>query len=48
MKKNLLLENRIFTGEAKPNVIRILPALNITTEIADRFLEALDEQLSRY
>lgn len=48
VKKNLLLENRIFTGEAKPNVIRILPALNITTEIADRFLEALDEQLSRY
>lgn len=45
VKKDLLVKNRIFTGEAKPNVIRILPALNITKEIADRFLEALDERL---
>ncbi|MBE8721802.1 aspartate aminotransferase family protein [Sphingobacterium pedocola] len=45
VKKDLLLKNRIFTGEAKPNVIRILPALNITKEIADRFLSALDERL---
>ncbi|NGM74537.1 aspartate aminotransferase family protein [Sphingobacterium sp. SGL-16] len=45
VKKDLLLKNRIFTGEAKPNVIRILPALNITKEIADRFLTALDERL---
>ncbi|MFD1769404.1 aspartate aminotransferase family protein [Sphingobacterium suaedae] len=45
VKKDLLLKNRIFTGEAKPNVIRILPALNITKEIADRFLDALDERL---
>lgn len=45
VKKDLLSKNRIFTGEAKPNVIRILPALNITKEIADRFLTALDERL---
>ncbi|HLS94198.1 acetylornithine aminotransferase [Sphingobacterium allocomposti] len=45
VKKDLLVKNRIFTGEAKPNVIRILPALNITKEIADRFLTALDERL---
>ena len=45
VKKDLLTKNRIFTGEAKPNVIRILPALNITKEIADRFLTALDERL---
>lgn len=45
VKKDLLLKNRIFTGEAKPNVIRLLPALNITKEIADRFLTALDERL---
>lgn len=45
VKKDLLAKNRIFTGEAKPNVIRILPALNITKEIADRFLTALDERL---
>lgn len=45
VKKDLLAKNRIFTGEAKPNVIRILPALNITKEIADRFLDALNERL---
>lgn len=45
VKKNLLLKNRIFTGEAKPNVIRLLPALNLTKAHADRFLEALDERL---
>src|SRR5690606_11383781 len=45
VKKDLLLKNRIFTGEAKPNVIRILPALNITKEIADKFLTACDERL---
>lgn len=45
VKKDLLVKNRIFTGEAKPNVIRILPALNIDKGIADRFLTALDERL---
>lgn len=45
VKKDLLVKNRIFTGEAKPNVIRILPALNITKAIADQFLTALDERL---
>lgn len=45
VKKDLLFENRIFTGEAKPNVIRLLPALNLTKEAADRFLEALDERI---
>ncbi len=45
VKKDLLVKNRIFTGEAKPNIIRILPALNITSAIADTFLTALDERL---
>lgn len=45
VKKDLLVKNRIFTGEAKPNVIRILPALNIDKSIADRFLTAFDERL---
>ncbi|MVZ62383.1 aspartate aminotransferase family protein [Sphingobacterium humi] len=45
VKKELLSIHKIFTGEAKPNVIRILPALNITKEIADRFLTALEERL---
>ena len=39
VKKNLLFKQHIFTGEAKPNVIRLLPALNLTREQADHFLE---------
>ncbi len=45
VKKNLLFNHHIFTGEAKPNVIRLLPALNLTKEHADRFLEALNKEL---
>jgi len=45
VKKDLLMKNRIFTGEAKPNVIRLLPALNITKAIADQFLTAFDDRL---
>ena len=45
VKKDLLSKNQIFTGEAKPNVIRLLPALNITNKIADQFLTAFEERL---
>ncbi len=45
VKKNLLFKHKIFTGEAKPNVIRLLPALNITKEDADIFLKAIAEEL---
>lgn len=38
IKKDLLFKYKIFTGEAKPNVIRLLPALNLTKDQADRFL----------
>jgi acetylornithine/N-succinyldiaminopimelate aminotransferase len=45
VKKNLLFKHKIFTGEAKPNVIRLLPALNITKVEADIFLTAVKEEL---
>lgn len=45
VKKNLLFKHKIFTGEARPNVIRLLPALNITKTEADIFLEALHTEL---
>lgn len=45
IKKDLLTKNKIFTGEAKPNIIRLLPALNITKAVADKFLTAFDERL---
>ena len=38
IKKDLLFKHKIFTGEAKPNVIRLLPALNLTKAQADHFL----------
>lgn len=38
VKKELLFKHHIFTGEAKPNVIRLLPALNLSKEQADQFL----------
>lgn len=38
VKKDLLFKHHIFTGEAKPNVIRLLPALNLTIDQADQFL----------
>ncbi|MCX2576074.1 aspartate aminotransferase family protein [Pedobacter sandarakinus] len=43
VKKELLFKYFIFTGEAKPNVIRLLPALNLTKEHADEFLSAFEK-----
>jgi acetylornithine/N-succinyldiaminopimelate aminotransferase len=47
IKKDLLFKHRIFTGEAKPNVIRLLPALNISNVHADQFLIALKTELNK-
>jgi acetylornithine/N-succinyldiaminopimelate aminotransferase len=46
VKKNLLFKHKIFTGESKPNVIRLLPALNITKVEADIFLDAIKKELN--
>lgn len=46
VKKDLLFKHHIFTGEAKPNVIRLLPALNLSKTHADRFLEAFNSILN--
>lgn len=45
LRKNLLQKHHIFTGEAKPNVVRLLPALNITKEAIDHFLQKLKEEI---
>jgi acetylornithine aminotransferase len=45
LRKNLLFNQRIFTGEAKPNVIRLLPSLALRRRDADAFLEALEEEI---
>ena len=41
LRKILLNDYKIFTGEAKPNVIRLLPSLSISTAEIDLFLKAL-------
>ena len=41
VRPRLLSEFRIFTGEAKPNTVRLLPALNITRAEIDEFVLAL-------
>jgi len=46
LKKALLERHQIFTGEAKPNVIRLLPALTITEEQIDEFLGALKKAIA--
>lgn len=42
-KNKLLYERKIFTGEAKPNVIRLLPSLAITKDQIDVFLQNAKE-----
>jgi acetylornithine aminotransferase len=46
LRKKLLNDYFIFTGEAKPNVIRLLPALNITRKQVDEFLDTLNEVIA--
>lgn len=46
LRKTLLADFNIFTGEAKPAIIRLLPALNIQRRQLDEFLEALQEAIS--
>ena len=45
LKKVLLQEFKVFTGEAKPNVIRLLPSLAITRTEIDIFLERLQKAI---
>jgi acetylornithine/N-succinyldiaminopimelate aminotransferase len=46
LRKSLLVNYNIFTGEAKPNIIRLLPALSISRKQMDEFLDALQEAIS--
>jgi acetylornithine aminotransferase len=45
LRKNLLWKHKIFTGEAKPNVIRLLPSLALRKKDADQLLEAIREEI---
>jgi acetylornithine/N-succinyldiaminopimelate aminotransferase len=47
LRKNLLYQHKIFTGEAKPNVVRLLPALNIGYKEADTLAGAISHELKK-
>lgn len=46
LKKRLLLNQKIFTGEAKPNVIRLLPSLALKKRDAEDFIDAITEEIT--
>ncbi|HVU85217.1 MAG TPA: aminotransferase class III-fold pyridoxal phosphate-dependent enzyme [Puia sp.] len=46
LRKNLLFNRQVFTGEAKPNVIRLLPSLALRKKEADEFLESLTDEIN--
>lgn len=46
LRKSLLQKHHIFTGEAKPNVVRLLPALSIGRKEIEPFLKALKEEVA--
>jgi acetylornithine/N-succinyldiaminopimelate aminotransferase len=46
LKKNLLWNQKIFTGEAKPNVIRLLPSLALKKRDAEQFIESIKEEIA--
>jgi acetylornithine aminotransferase len=45
LRKNLLNNSHVFTGEAKPNVIRLLPSLALSKEHVDEFINALEQEI---
>jgi acetylornithine/N-succinyldiaminopimelate aminotransferase len=45
LRKDLLFKHHIFTGEAKPNTVRLLPSLALKKEEAEIFIEALSHEL---
>ena len=45
LRRRLLFEKHIFTGGAGASTVRLLPALCLTREMADRFLNAFKEMI---
>lgn len=46
LRKDLLFKHKIFTGEAKPNTIRLLPSLALKKEEASIFISAMVKELN--
>ena len=47
LRKNLLSNKQVFTGEAKPNTIRLLPSLALRIKEAEEFLESMEEEIQQ-
>ncbi|MFM7838343.1 MAG: aspartate aminotransferase family protein, partial [Chitinophagaceae bacterium] len=47
LRHQLLWQQQIFTGEAKPNVIRLLPSLALKKRDAEDFIQALQEEIAK-
>ena len=47
VRNNLLLKHHIFTGEAKPNAIRLLPSLAVSREELELFFVALKKEITK-
>ncbi len=45
LRKSLLINQQVFTGEAKPNTIRLLPSLALRKKEAGEFLESLTDEV---
>ena len=45
LRQHLLFQKHIFTGEAKPRVVRLLPSLALSQVDADRFLQDLRDSI---
>jgi acetylornithine aminotransferase len=48
LRSRLLNEFFVFTGEAKPNTVRLLPSLALNREEADLFLDRLKKAIAHY
>jgi acetylornithine/N-succinyldiaminopimelate aminotransferase len=47
LRKNLLYHQQVFTGESKPNTIRLLPSLALRKKEAEEFLESLKDEIQQ-
>jgi acetylornithine/N-succinyldiaminopimelate aminotransferase len=45
VRNNLLTKHHIFTGEAKPNTVRLLPSLAIRKSELDIFVKSLNTEV---
>jgi len=45
LKKNLLWNQKVFTGESNPNIIRLLPSLALKKKDAEQFIESIQEEI---